>query len=108
MLYKLTPTRVYRTYYGGKNIDQVTGVLQPSITRYPEDWLASVTEAFNPGHEVKGEGLSKTEDGKYLADIIAENKSEMIGSDDRMKLLFKMLDSAERLVIQVHPTVEFA
>ena len=58
MLYKLTPTRVYRTYYGGKNIDRVTGVPQPSITRYPEDWLASVTEAFNPGHEVKGEGLS--------------------------------------------------
>lgn len=108
MLYKLTTTRVYRTYYGGKNIDRVTGVRNPGITRYPEDWLASVTEAFNPGHEVKGEGLSKTEDGKYLADIIAENKSEMIGSDDRMKLLFKMLDSAERLVIQVHPTVEFA
>lgn len=108
MIYKLTPTRVYRTYYGGKNIDFITGVRCPNITRYPEDWLASVTKAYNPDHETEGEGLSRIEDGRYLADIINKNKSKMIGNDTKMKLLFKMLDSAERLVIQVHPTVEFA
>ena len=32
----------------------------------------------------------------------------MIGNRNQMSLLFKMLDSNERLAIQVHPTVEFA
>lgn len=108
MLYKSTSTRVYRAYYGGENIDAITGVKPRGKTRYPEDWLASVTEAFNPDCEVNGEGLSKTEDGRYLRDIINANKVDMIGNDKEMKLLFKMLDSAERLVIQGHPTRAFA
>ena len=32
----------------------------------------------------------------------------MIGKRDSMSILFKLLDASERLVIQVHPTVEFA
>jgi mannose-6-phosphate isomerase len=108
MLYKLTSTRVHRAYYGGEHIDSITGIKSRGKTRYPEDWLASVTEAFNPDCKVDGEGLSKTEDGRYLRDIIHDDKVDMIGNDKEMKLLFKMLDSAERLVIQGHPTVEFA
>lgn len=108
MLYKLTSTRVFRSYYGGANIDVVTGVDSPQNSRFPEDWLASVTEAFNPDRVVAGEGLSKTEDGKTLKDIIEANKTEMLGKDKEMKLLFKMLDAAERLAIQVHPTIPFA
>ncbi len=108
MLYKLTSTRVFRSYYGGANIDAITGEDSPRNSRFPEDWLASVTEAFNPDRIVKGEGLSKTEDGRILKDIIEENKTEMVGNDKTMKLLFKMLDAAERLVIQAHPTIPFA
>lgn len=108
MIYKLLPTRVYRAYHGGKNIDYLTGVENPDITRFPEDWLASVTTAFNPDRQIENEGLSKTKEGRFLKDIIEENKEAMIGKRENMSLLFKLLDSNERLVIQVHPTVEFA
>lgn len=108
MLYKLTTTRVYRSYLGGVNIDAMTGVQNPSVTRFPEDWLASVTTAFNPGRVIPNEGLSKTESGEYLKDIINANKEAMLGAEPEMKLLFKLLDAAERLVIQVHPTIPFA
>ena len=40
--------------------------------------------------------------------FFSENKEEMIGNRDTMSLLFKLLDSSERLVIQGHPTKEFA
>lgn len=108
MIFKLLPTRVYRAYYGGVNLDKLEKKAEPENTRFPEDWLASVTEAFNPDRKVDGEGLSKTCDGKILRDIISENKEEMIGNRENMSLLFKLLDSSERLVIQVHPTKEFA
>ena len=123
MVYKLTSTRVYRSYYGGANIDALMGVKYSDVTgesgaraeaagvgvtRFPEDWLASVTLAFNPDRQVEGEGLSRTEDGRYLKDIIEANKAVMLGSDKEMKLLFKLLDAAERLVIQGHPTIPFA
>jgi len=108
MILKLLPTRVYRAYFGGKNLDILEKKENPENTRFPEDWLASVTEAFNPDRKVEKEGLSLTEDGRILRDIIAENKEEMIGKRDTMSLLFKLLDSSERLVIQGHPTKEFA
>lgn len=108
MLYKLLPTRVHRAYHGGENIDKMMGAENPKITRFPEDWLASVTTAFNPDRPIDNEGLSKTTDGRFLRDIIDENKETMIGKSENMSLLFKLLDASERLVIQVHPTVEFA
>ena len=108
MIYKLLPTRVFRAYTGGKNIDEFMGADEPKITRFPEDWIASVTTAFNPGRDVENEGMSRTEDGVFLKDLIEKNKEEMIGNRQSMSLLFKLLDSAERLVIQVHPTVSFA
>ena len=40
--------------------------------------------------------------------MIESNKEEMIGKRESMSILFKLLDANERLVIQVHPTVEFA
>lgn len=108
MILKLLPTRVYRAYFGGENLDRLEKKANPENTRFPEDWLASVTEAFNPDRKVEKEGLSLTENGKILRDIILENKEEMIGKRDTMSLLFKLLDSSERLVIQGHPTKEFA
>lgn len=108
MIYKLLPTRVFRAYTGGKNLDLLEGKENPRNSRFPEDWLASVTTAFNPGRDIPYEGLSKTEEGEYLKDIIEADKEKMIGKRKEMSLLFKMLDSNERLVIQAHPTVEFA
>ena len=108
MLYKLKPTRVYRTYLGGERLDRMQGVGEPTVSHFPEDWLSSVTAAFNPGREVESEGLSQTESGELLVDLISANPRAMLGKHEKMTLLFKLLDSAERLVIQVHPTVPFA
>ena len=108
MIFKLQPTRVYRSYFGGQNLDAFENKDNPEISRFPEDWLASVTEAFNPDRQQKNEGLSVTEDGQVLKDIIEADKKAMIGDRENMSLLFKLLDSAERLVIQAHPTKEFA
>jgi len=108
MIYKLNPTRVYRSYFGGYNLDRLENREEWEITRFPEDWLASVTTAFNPGRDEPNEGLSVTVNGEFLRDIIENNKQDMIGGRESMSLLFKLLDSSERLAIQVHPTVEFA
>ena len=79
MILKLQPTRVYRSYFGGQNLDAFENKENPEISRFPEDWLASVTEAFNPDRQQKNEGLSVTEDGQVLKDIIEADKKAMIG-----------------------------
>ena len=98
MLYKLKENRVYRTYLGGKHIDMFYGKESCYDSFFPEDWTASVVRAFNPGRENISEGEGITEDGWFIKELIT----------GEMKCLVKLLDSAERLVIQVHPTVEFA
>ena len=98
MLYKLKENRVYRTYLGGRHIDMFYGKKSCSDGFFPEDWTASVVRAFNPGRENIAEGEGITEDGHFVSELIT----------GEMKCLVKLLDSAERLVIQVHPTVEFA
>ena len=108
MIYKLKTTRVYRAYLGGENLDKLNNENYSQTNRFPEDWLGSVTCAFNPGRDVANEGLTETEDGRFLKDIIEQNKEDMIGKREKMSLLFKLLDSSERLVIQAHPTVECA
>lgn len=108
MIYGVKPTRTYRSYYGGENLDKMSGNIPARKDRFPEDWLCSVTRAFNPGREVPNDGLSVLYDGRYLADVIDADHADMIGENDRMSLLFKLLDSAERLTVQVHPTVDFA
>ena len=107
MIYPLKPTRVFRSYTGGKSLDRLEGN-PPAISRFPEDWIGSVTKAINPGRDLPNEGLTQTVDGRFLADVIAKDRSRMLGEHTEMSLLFKLLDSNERLVIQVHPTKEFA
>ena len=108
MVYKLKPTRVFRAYHGGENLDKLNKKSDVGVSRFPEDWLGSVTTAFNPDRQVVNEGLTETCDGRILKDLILSDKENMIGRRENMSLLFKLLDSAERLVIQVHPTREFA
>ena len=99
MIFKLKPNRVRRTYKGGANIDKFenTKISSYSAEYYPEDWTASITKANNYP-PLENEGIGVTEDGKYLTEIIG----------DDFPILVKLLDSAERLVIQAHPTVQFA
>ena len=99
MVEKIQSNRVRRTYLGGGRIDAFTGMqadCSDGIPR-PEDWLASTTTAFNGGCEINGEGLGRLVDGRLVSDVVGQ-----------LPILVKLLDADERLVIQAHPTVEFA
>ena len=99
MVYSILPNRVRRTYRGGEKLDAFTQYTAPNDGNfYPEDWTASVTAAFNGDSEIAHEGLGMTEDGKRVRDI----------AGGRLPILVKLLDASERLVVQAHPTVEFA
>ncbi len=45
---KLHPTRVWRTYTGGKLIDEWHGYETPVDSSYPEEWVSSLVTAYNP------------------------------------------------------------
>lgn len=105
----LEPTRVWRTYLGGEHLDRLENK-NPQVTSFPEDWLASVVAASNPTrkNDYPNEGLSLLKGGEIsLKDIVEKDKAAFIGSDS-MGFLAKLIDSAERLTIQVHPTREIA
>ena len=97
MIGKLKDNRVLRSYKGGKRISKFLN--QEGEDGYcPEDWTASVVKALNPGSNNENEGLGCLEDGRMIKDVISAE----------MRCLVKLLDSSERLVIQVHPTRQFA
>lgn len=131
---KVLPTRVRRTYRGGKNLDLWHGALSGEDGDRPEEWLASVTEAVNPGFPpIEREGLSKInwkenfESGaeameketaeapeRLLRELIEQEPEAMLGAEHCKKcgaetgVLAKLLDPVERLSIQVHPDRAFA
>lgn len=98
MIAHLQPNRVRRTYLGGGRIDAFTG-FSPAAdgALRPEDWMASTVSAFNGKVEIEGEGLGRLADGRLVKEAVGP-----------LPILVKLLDSDERLVIQVHPTVPFA
>lgn len=98
MIAKLKTNRVYRTYPGGSRIDALVSGQKTEDGQFPEDWLASTVRAFNPGREDIVEGLGMTEDGVPVTEL----------APDGLSILVKLLDAADRLVIQVHPTRDFA
>jgi mannose-6-phosphate isomerase len=114
MIVQLQSNRVWRSYLGGANIDRLTGAGSGENGHYPEDWVASTVEAVNLGREVPLEGLSRTADGRLLRDLILAEPERWLGRRQaerhgpRPSILVKLLDAAERLVIQVHPTIPFA
>ena len=98
MIVHLKENRVFRSYLGGSRIDALISGKKTEDGRFPEDWLASTVRAFNPGREEIVEGLGATEDGVPLSDLAPHG----------LPILVKLLDAAQRLVIQAHPTREFA
>ena len=97
MIYRLKRNRVWRTYNGGSRIDKFYGVPSGLDSHFSEDWIASTVRAFNVGREAIEEGISMTDSGKRLVDLFGN-----------VSVLVKLLDADERLIIQVHPTVDFA
>lgn len=114
MIYKQKRNRVFRSYFGGKRLDEFFGIENPKDTQFPEEWIASTAVAFNAGRENIVEGPSVLEDGTLLTDLINSNPEKTLGKNqvekygNNMSILVKLLDAAERLFIQCHPTAEFS
>jgi mannose-6-phosphate isomerase len=117
-LLPLLPNRVWRTYLGGRTLDAIEGRSAPADSHFPEDWIASDTKAVNPGREhVPGEGFSSVLHRGFpilLRDLFANEPEAVLGRayvqahGCSLGFLVKLLDSAIRLHIQVHPTTTFS
>ena len=109
---KLSSTRVWRTYLGGKLIDKMYNKESLENSSYPEEWICSCTEARSTKVEKKiNEGLSKLEDKNiFLKDLIEKDPEQMLGVvhykkyKNSLGVLAKIIDSSERLTIQCHPS----
>jgi mannose-6-phosphate isomerase len=114
---RLARNRVYRTYRGGALLDRWQGVAQPADDHFPEEWVGSTTVSRLPGRP-EDEGLSQVllPDGSraVLKELIEQDPATMLGMahvsrhGTELAVLCKVLDSAMRLPIQVHPDRAFA
>lgn len=114
---KFLPNRVWRVYRGGSGIDRLRRTEPENDGHFPEDWIASTSLANNPRHPVADQGMSHVAVGEsacFFRDYLAANPRETLGAAHWEKygansaLLMKILDAAERLPIQVHPSVSNA
>lgn len=100
--------RVARVYTGGKLFNKLTGDGSEDGF-YPEEWIASAVRAMNKGSNNCKEGVSKPIDSElYFDELIAQNKREMLGPSEKLRILVKFLDSAIRLPAQAHPDRAFS
>lgn len=112
---KQRSNRVWRTYEGGALIDRWKKTAPEVDGSMPEEWIMSTITARG-NNRPKDEGLSliETEDGVLpLKDLIDSNLALYLGKELADKygttgVLIKMLDSVERLTVQVHPDKEYA
>jgi mannose-6-phosphate isomerase len=116
---RVISSRVRRTYQGGKNIDIWNGNQNQGSINRPEEWVASVTGAINSGFEnepLEGLSLIHLDSGEMitLQDLINSDPSAFLGEEhvsafgNQTAILVKLIDSAQRLSIQVHPDKDFA
>ncbi|MFU0831490.1 MAG: putative mannose-6-phosphate isomerase gmuF [Oscillospiraceae bacterium] len=87
MLLKMKSNRVKRPFQGGKLLEEFQGNPNPRDGDTPEEWVCSTVQAAD------GTGLSVTQDGRVLRDVIGHP----------IEVLVKLLDSRTRLMLQVHP-----
>lgn len=107
--------RVWRTYEGGALIDKWKKSPTQIDNSMPEQWIMSAINARGKDRP-KDEGLSyvETEEGFFsLKELINSDLDLYLGKEVSQKfgttgVLIKMLDSVERLTIQVHPDKQYA
>lgn len=120
-LLRLPANRVWRTYPGGRTLDELAGASTPADTHLAEDWIASTTIAKNPpeAHSPPRAGVSPVLVGHDttphdFAALLARDPVYFLGEAHvarygaQPQVLVKFLDSGTRLHFQVHPTREFA
>src|SRR4051812_6464261 len=82
----LPPNRVWRTYPGGRTLDQLAGAASPADTHLAEDWIASTTRAVNRGREDIAEGISQVRIGddptpRDFAQLLASDPEYFLGAE---------------------------
>ena len=112
---KQNSNRVWRTYGGGALIDKWKMHKPEKDGDMPEEWIMSTIIARgNNRPETEGLSFVNTPIGiKSLKEILESNKKLFLGEKIAEKfgitsVLIKMLDSNERLTIQVHPDKAYA
>lgn len=110
---KLASARAWRTYLGGKMLDEFYGVTQAKDSHFPEEWIMSVVSARNAGREaMQDEGLSMIAGATppvSLKSLITANPAGFLGKEhvacfgENTGVLVKLIDAAERLTVQAHP-----
>ena len=107
--------RVWRTYLGGALIDHWKRSAKEEDGSFPEEWIMSTVTARGKGRpENEGQSIILTKDGEYeLRALISSDPALYLGDRLAQKygttgVLIKMLDSMERLTIQVHPDKQYA
>jgi mannose-6-phosphate isomerase len=114
-LLKLSGERAWRTYTGGKLLDRLHGRPDGEDGHFPEEWIMSVVNT-RTGRGDANEGLSRLADNPEvtLKSLVDAYPAEMLGAAHAAKygastgVLLKLIDSSERLSVQVHPTREKA
>ena len=112
---KQLSNRVWRTYEGGALIDKWKKTSPEKDGSMPEEWIMSTITARGKGRP-KNEGLSliETTDGVLPLKALIDSNTELyLGTALAEKygttgVLIKMLDSMERLTVQVHPDKQYA
>lgn len=107
---RLNHAGAWRVYLGGKRIRALCGEKDPRDDHYPEAWIASTTPAAGVG-AVPEQGLSRLAEqhSLFLRDVIAAAPDIFLGQafvrtyGSHCGVLLKLLDTAERLNVQVHP-----
>ena len=107
---RLETERAWRTYLGGRMISALHGQAGED-GHFPEEWLMSTVSARNAGREHIVEGLTRVSgSGLTLSQLLSAQPEAMLGKAHAEKyganpgVLVKLLDAAERLTLQVHPT----
>ena len=112
---KLEMARAWRTYTGGSSIRALHGEEGTPDDHFPEEWIMSTVRARNAGREEIVEGITMLSDAPLsLRELIDASPEETLGEAHYRKygaelgVLVKLIDAAERLTVQVHPTRDMA
>jgi mannose-6-phosphate isomerase len=96
-------------YVGGGGVARFRGLPVTDPCR-PEDWVGSTTTR----HGESENGLTRLPDGRLLTEAIAADPDGYLGTEHLARyglsagVLVKLLDSANRLGVHLHPGDEFA
>ena len=103
----MPPAPVQHFYRGGDRIAALRGA-EVISDHQPEEWLAATTHRFGE----PGVGLSRTEDGALLRDLVTADPHAWVGTSAAaagdVGVLVKLLDARARLPVHVHPDRAFA